>query len=240
MFLGKEPTAFRTDRAALGSGRLLWFLPYMRGVALSADLAGGHSAAANLVFWAKSRLLIARRLLRDLVAHDRAPLRRLADLPAAATLLARDEHRLYTLTDPRERALELGKVQNLRIAAAAVDGILLEPGETFSFWRSAGRTSRAKGYVVGRELRLGCMIPSIGGGICQLTNALSRVAHAAGMEIVERHSHSVHPEGFFIDAATDATVFWNYLDFRFLADRRLRVGARLTETTLVVRLDSLE
>jgi hypothetical protein len=212
----------------------------MRGVAIAADPAGDRSAAANLVFWAKSRLLIGRRLLRELAARDRPPLRRLPALPAGAAPLARDEHRLYTLTDPRERELELGKVQNLRIAAAAVDGILLEAGETFSFWRCTGRTSRAKGYVVGRELRLGCMIPSIGGGICQLTNALSRAAHAAGLEIVERHSHSVHPEGFFIDAATDATVFWNYLDFRFRAERRLRIGATLTQTTLVVRLDSLE
>lgn len=199
--------------------------------------AHGHTALANLVFWAKSRLLIARRVGTNLAA-ERPRLRRAA-LPADAILLAADEHRLYTLTEPRERALELGKVQNLRIAAAAVDGLVLEPGEIFSFWRAAGRTSRAKGYVIGRELRLGCMIPSVGGGICQLTNALSRVAHGAGMEIVERHSHSLHPEGFFIDDTTDATVFWNYIDFRFRSPRRVRIGATLTETTLVVRLDAL-
>jgi vancomycin resistance protein YoaR len=204
---------------------------------LIADLPSGHSGAANLVFWAKSRLLIARRIVTNL-RSDRAPLRRAA-LPAAAVLLAEDEHRLYTLADPRERALEMGKVQNLRIAAAALDGLVLAPGETFSFWRAAGRATRLKGYVVGRELRQGCMIPSIGGGICQLTNALSRVAHRAGMEIVERHSHSVHPAGFFIDSATDATVFWNYIDFRFRSVRRVRIGARLTQTTLVVRLDEL-
>jgi vancomycin resistance protein YoaR len=74
--------------------------------------------------------------------------------------------------------------------------------------------------------------------MCQLTNALSRVAHAAGMEIVERHSHSMHPQDFFIDDQTDATVFWNYIDLKFRSDRRVRVGANLTETTLVVRLDS--
>ena len=130
-------------------------------------------------------------------------------------------------------------MQNLRVAAAAVDGLVLEPGQMFSFWRAAGRPGRAKGYVTGRELRLGCMIPSIGGGICQLTNALSRVAQEAGLELVERHSHSVHPEGFFIDARTDATVFWNYIDFRFRSPRRLRIGATLTETTLIVRLDAL-
>jgi vancomycin resistance protein YoaR len=209
----------------------------MRGGGIAAQPGAGHTALANLVFWAKSRLLIARRLVADRAA-PRPPLRRGA-LPAEATLLAKDEHRLYTQSEPRERALELGKVQNLRIAAAAVDGLVLAPGEIFSFWRAAGRTSRAKGYAVGRELRLGCMIPSVGGGICQLTNALSRVAHRAGMEIVERHSHSVHPEDFFIDDATDATVFWNYIDFRFRSPGRVRIGATLTETTLVVRLDSL-
>jgi vancomycin resistance protein YoaR len=83
------------------------------------------------------------------------------------------------------------------------------------------------------------MVPSVGGGICQLTNALSRVAHRAGMEIVERHSHTIHPPGFFIDDTTDATVFWNYIDLRFRARDRVRIGARLTASTLVVRLDAL-
>ena len=182
--------------------------------------AKAHGARGRLVFWVKSRLLILRRLARNAVA----PVPRLgrAPLPADARLLARDEHRLYSLTDPRERELELGKVQNLRVACAAVDGLVLAPGATFSFWGAAGRPSRGKGYVTGRELRLGCMIPSTGGGICQLTNALSRVAHQAGLELVERHRHSLQPAGFFIDDATDATVFWNYIDLRFRSDRRVQ------------------
>jgi hypothetical protein len=209
----------------------------MQRAETSMALPASHGAVANAVFWAKSRLLMLRRGLLNAAAPR--PPRRRAPLGEDAAPLAYDEHRLYNLDNPRERELELGKVQNLRVAAAAVDGLVLAPGETFSFWRAAGRATRAKGYVVGRELRLGCMIPSIGGGICQLTNALSRVAHQAGMEIVERHSHSVHPEGFFIDDATDATVFWNYLDFRFRSSCRMRIGATLTETTLIVRLDAL-
>jgi len=144
-----------------------------------------HDASARAVFWAKSRLLIARRLVVNAL-RPRPAYRRVAAIPASATLLAEDESRLYTMADPRERALELGKVQNLRMAAAAIDGIALSPGEIFSYWRAAGRASRAKGYVVGRELRQGCVIPTVGGGICQLTNALSRIAHRAGLEIVER------------------------------------------------------
>ena len=202
------------------------------------QLHAGHSFAANLTFLFKSRLLIARRLLgRAITGQIFERYRKLAAIPAGAQLLAEDEHRLYSNSNPRERELELGKVHNLRVAAATIDGIVLEPGEIFSFWHAAGRPSRSNGYVIGRELRSGCMIPSVGGGICQLTNALSRVAHAAGMEIVERHSHSVHPPGFFIDDKTDATVFWNYIDLRFRSPRRIRIGAQLTESTLAVRLD---
>jgi vancomycin resistance protein YoaR len=193
------------------------------------------------VFWFKSRLLIARRLLvntaRGETLHRYC---KLAAVPSGARLLADDEHPIYTATDPREQELELGKVHNLRIAAAAIDGIALKPGEIFSFWRAAGRPHRGKGYVLGRELRQGCMIPSVGGGICQLTNALSRVAHRAGMELIERHSHTVHPPGFFIDDRTDATVFWNYIDFRLRSPVPVRIGAKLTESTLVVRLDAVE
>ena len=205
-----------------------------------AELLDSHSRGAAIIFWLKSRGLIARRLLRNLATgefdHRYA---RLTAVPEGAELLVLDEHPIYTEADPRERELELGKVQNLRIAAAALDGIVLEPGETFSFWRATGRPGASRGYVVGRELRQGCMVPSIGGGICQLTNALSRVAHRAGMEIVERHSHTIHPPGFFIDDTTDATVFWNYIDFRFRSPRRVRIGARLTASTLAVRLDAL-
>jgi vancomycin resistance protein YoaR len=210
-------------------------------MATSPHPASAHSALAQAIFWAKSRLLIARRLVVNAAGGEigRRRYRRLGAIPAGAVLLAEDESRLYSMADPRERALELGKVQNLRIAAAAIDGIVLAPGETFGFWRAAGRATRGKGYVIGRELRQGCVIPTIGGGLCQLTNALSRIAHRAGMEIVERHSHSVHPEGFFIDGSTDATVFWNYVDFRFRSATSVRIGAVLDEARLIVRLDAV-
>jgi vancomycin resistance protein VanW len=210
-------------------------------IAATIPLPARHSHAANSVFWLKSRALIARQLLRDASAgHLFRTYRQLDMLPPDARLLCLDEHPIYTASDPREQELELGKVQNLRVAAAKLDGIVLAPGQLFSFWAAAGRPTSKKGYVVGRELRGGCMIPSIGGGICQLTNALSRVAHRSGMEIVERHSHTLHPPGFFIDDETDATVFWNYIDFRFRSSLGVRIGATLSEKSLVVRLDALK
>src|SRR5437764_4179204 len=104
-----------------------------------------HSASRRLVFWLKSRLLIARQMVRCFLNGDLfRRYRRLTELGANARLLAIDEHRLYTVTDARERDLELGKVHNLRIAAAAIDGIALARGELFSFWLAVGRPSRGK------------------------------------------------------------------------------------------------
>ena len=105
-----------------------------------AELLDSHSRAAAIIFWLKSRGLIVRRILSNLAPGEFSRrYARSATIPEGAQPLALDEHPIYTETDPRERELELGKVQNLRIAAASVDGIILEPGETFSFWRAAGR-----------------------------------------------------------------------------------------------------
>ena len=130
----------------------------------------------------------------------------------------------------------MGKVQNLRRAAAALDGLELPAGAVFSFWRQVGRATPARGYVDGRMLREGCMMAAVGGGLCQLSNALYDAALAAGCEIVERHAHSQVVPGSAAAAGRDATVAWNYVDLRFVSPepRLLRVilGAR----TLTVRL----
>src|SRR5690606_35089298 len=91
---------------------------------------------------------------------------------------------------PEEFPLTAGKVENLRRAAAAFDGIEVPSGQIFSFWRQLGRTTRAKGFVHGRELREGCLVPALGGGLCQLSGQLYQAALKAGLEIMERHAHS--------------------------------------------------
>src|SRR5262245_12732343 len=113
---------------------------------ISATLHSSHSPTASAIFWLKSRLLIPRRLVGNLASGEAFRRYRRIALPIGGQQLARDEHPIYTATDPREQELELGKVHNLRIAAAVIDGILLEPGEIFSFWIAAGRPGRSKGY----------------------------------------------------------------------------------------------
>ncbi len=183
------------------------------------------------IFWGKSRLLILNRLLRDGMP---TPIDR--SVAPVGPLLAEDISPLQSTIDPRERALILGKIENLRVAARRLNGVTLKQGETFSFWRIVGRPTRAKGYVVGRELRQGCIIPTIAGGICQLSNALSRTALRAGMDITERHPHTAVVDGIDFDPETDATLFWNYLDFRFRTTMPVCLSVELTATDLVVTL----
>jgi hypothetical protein len=85
-------------------------------------------------------------------------------------------------------------------------------------------------------LQEGCLIPSVGGGICQLSNALYQVALDAGCEIVERHAHSRVVPGSATAAGRDATVAWNYIDLRFRPKVSLQLRVLLTETTLMVSL----
>jgi hypothetical protein len=113
--------------------------------------------------------------------------------------------------------LVAGKIQNLRLSAKKLDGIVIPARQTFSFWKQTGRMTSGRRYARGRELREGCIIPAIGGGICQLSNAIYDAALRAGLEIVERHRHSQVIKGSLAEHDRDATVFWNYIDLRLRA-----------------------
>jgi vancomycin resistance protein YoaR len=143
---------------------------------------------------------------------------------------------LYGVTRSEEWALQAGKVHNLRLAARSLHGRVIAAGEVFSFWANIGRAVRGRGFVEGRELREGCMVPSVGGGLCQLSNALYDVALQAGAEIVERHPHSRRVPGSAAAAGRDATVFWNYVDLRFRAIVEMQIAIELTSNELRVRL----
>jgi glycosyltransferase involved in cell wall biosynthesis len=78
------------------------------------------------------------------------------------------------------------------------------------------------------------MIPSLGGGLCQLSNGLYDAALQAGFEIVERHAHSRVVPGSLAEIGRDATVFWNYVDLRFRSARGFRVEASMDAENLKI------
>ncbi len=189
------------------------------------------------LFRLKTTAFRARRMWREAL-HGRPALLRKAGA-AAGPILAESRTVLYASDLAAEFALQAGKVQNLRLAAARLDGLRLGAADLFSFWRHVGRPTRRAGYAEGRELREGCVVPSIGGGLCQLSNALYAVALDAGGEVVERHAHSRRLPGSAAEVGRDATVFWNYVDLRFRAPVDCRLETLVTRRELVVRLRAL-
>lgn len=81
------------------------------------------------------------------------------------------------------------KIVNLRIAAETLNGIVIRPGETFSFWKLVGRPARAKGYIEGLVLRNGAVETGLGGGLCQLSNLIFWMALHTPLTVTERHRH---------------------------------------------------
>lgn len=114
--------------------------------------------------------------------------------------------------------LQQNKVENLKIACPTIDGILIKPGETFSFWRQLGEATANKGYVEGMQLSQGEVVRGVGGGLCQLANLLYWMALHTPLKIVERHHHSFDPfpdENRTLPFGSGAGVFYNYIDLRF-------------------------
>ncbi len=150
-------------------------------------------------------------------------------------LLAECRSPLWTDESQVENYLQFGKVQNLRKACQKLHLLEIPANETFCFWKQVGRVNASAGYAQGRELRQGCLIPSIGGGLCQLSNSLYDLALQTGCEIIERHAHSAVVPGSAAEKGRDATVFWNYVDLRFRPKQSTLITAVLTRNELVVR-----
>ncbi|MDB6151792.1 MAG: vanw family protein, partial [Chthoniobacteraceae bacterium] len=151
-------------------------------------------------------------------------------------VIAESRSLLYTNSAVAEISLQSGKVHNLRVAASYLHGLLIPAGEVFSFWAHVPRPTQWNQFAVGRELREGCIVPSIGGGLCQLSNALYDAALIARCEIVERHAHSRKIPGSMAVIGRDATVFWNYVDLRFRPVNPVALEVYLTPKELIVRL----
>src|SRR5689334_9533633 len=128
--------------------------------------------------------------------------------------------------------LEAGKRQNVQLAATAFHGVVVAPDRPLSFWRTLGPATEARGFTWGMELRAGCAIPAIGGGLCLISNALFSLAVELGWEILERHGHSMA----LADAhALDATVAYPYVDLRIAPRRGTAVlGVTVRGDVLVV------
>ena len=133
--------------------------------------------------------------------------------------------------------LQVNKVTNLKLAAAKINGVVLRPGETFSFWYLVGNPTARKGYLEGLVLENGQLRKGIGGGLCQLGNLIYWMALHSPLTVIERwrHSYDVFPdEGRSLPFGSGATLAYNYIDLQIRNDtpHDFQIALWLTETDL--------
>lgn len=148
---------------------------------------------------------------------------------------------LYRNYSAVPRSLFDNKKINLKKAIESLNHIVLMPQKSFSFWRCVGAPVASRGYVEGLAIKQGRASTSIGGGLCQLANAIHWLALHSDLQITERHRHSLDifpDDNRLIPFGTGATLLFNYKDLRLHnpTDRQYQFEFEVTETELVARL----
>ena len=126
---------------------------------------------------------------------------------------------------------------NASRACRFINGVVVEPGEEFSYNEALGQRTTENGYVSGTAYAGGSVVQQTGGGICKISTMLYNLCLISGMEVTERWPHTMLVE--YVPGGLDAAVAWGYEDFRFVnsLDVPIRIEARrnVTDKTFTVK-----
>ena len=136
---------------------------------------------------------------------EKKPVAKPEDAAGASTVIGRYETNLGASSG--------GRVENIRLSAESINGVVLGKGDRFSFNALIGDTTPDKGYQLGKEIVDGKLVDGYGGGVCQTSSTLYNAANQAGLKMVERTTHS-KPVGY-VPLGGDATIAYPYLDLVF-------------------------
>ena len=110
------------------------------------------------------------------------------------------------------------RVNNIARGAGRMNGLIIQPGQVFSFIGALGDTGAGAGYVDGYAIVGGRLEKVVGGGICQVSTTMYRAVFNAGLDIVSRRNHSYVINFYENVDGWDATVFAPYTDFKWRND----------------------
>ena len=105
------------------------------------------------------------------------------------------------------------RVSNVKLAAKTINGLILLPGEEFSYNGAVGKRTAERGYQKAPAYSDGKSVMELGGGVCQVSSTLYKAVVLANLEVLEHHNHTY--ESAYIGLGMDATVSWDGPDFRF-------------------------
>ena len=114
--------------------------------------------------------------------------------------------------------LQENKADNIKLACSKMNGLVIHPGESFSFWKFVGKPSRKSGFKEGRVIEHKKLIAGFGGGLCNLGNTIHLLVLKSPLTVTELHHHSdaLAPDhGKRIPYSAGTSVSYNNVDFRF-------------------------
>ncbi|MDO4182609.1 MAG: VanW family protein [Coriobacteriia bacterium] len=115
--------------------------------------------------------------------------------------------------------LQYNKATNIDLACRTFNGLIVHPGQVFSFWVCVGNPCKRRGYKEGRVIEGENLIHGVGGGLCNLGNTVHLVVLHSPLEVIELHHHSdalaADPGGVRVPYSAGTSVSYNYIDFRF-------------------------
>jgi len=115
-------------------------------------------------------------------------------------------------------ASNVNRTNNLVLAMKSLNGVVVAPGEVFSYNKTLGKRTIQAGYREAGGFAGGRVVQLVGGGICQISSTLYNAVVYANMEIVERYNHMFLAG--YVGAGKDATVSYGTLDFKFKNTRK--------------------
>jgi vancomycin resistance protein YoaR len=135
-------------------------------------------------------------------------------------------------------ASNIPRSSNIRLATKMIDGIIIPPGETFSFNKVVGPRTRAKGFQEAGIYINGNLDQGLGGGICQVSTTLYNAVLLADLDIIERDNHSLTVH--YVPLSRDAAVNYGSKDLKFKNNTKyhLYIHAKCSESTVTFSLFS--
>ncbi|MCL5970250.1 MAG: VanW family protein [Patescibacteria group bacterium] len=112
------------------------------------------------------------------------------------------------------------RIYNINLAQGRLNGVLVAPGEVFSFDKTLGDVSAFTGYKQAYVIQNGKTVLGDGGGVCQVSTTFFRALVNAGLPIVERHAHAYRVGYYEQDSppGIDATIYVPSVDLKFKND----------------------
>jgi vancomycin resistance protein YoaR len=108
------------------------------------------------------------------------------------------------------------RTTNVRLASEAINGLVLNPGDEFSYNDVVGKRTAQRGYQIATAYSSGEVVESLGGGICQVSSTLYMAVLRADLEVTNRVNHGLTVS--YTPLGEDATVSWGGPEFKFKND----------------------